>query len=188
MLKNRSLEVVPGTRFKYANDDTLLAMLTLRESFDSAADYHAFPKAAVFARLGMNSTSLETDWRGNFVSSSQVWTTARDLAKLGQLYLNDGVWAGTRILPEGWSEYVSTPSGPQPEGNWGYGAQFWLPKGENGVPDDAYLAAGHRGQYVVIIPSENMVIVRRGYDQSGGPGGFQITKFAADVLAAVKDE
>ncbi len=185
---NRSLEVAPGTRFKYANDDTLLAMRTLREKFPSVADYNAFPKAAVLDRLGMNSTSMETDWRGNFVSSSQVWTTARDLAKLGQLYLNDGVWAGQRILPEGWAKYVAAPTGPQPEAGNGYGAQFWLPNGKDGLPDDVYMAAGHRGQYVVIVPSENMVIVRRGYDQSGGPGGFEITKFTADVLAAMQAE
>ena len=72
-----------------------------------------------------SATVAETDWRGNYILSSQVWTTARDLARFGQLYVQDGVWEGQRILPETWRTFVSTPSGPQPPtGAFGYGATF----------------------------------------------------------------
>lgn len=95
--------------------------------------------------------------------SSQVWSTARDLARLGQLYLDDGVLAnGERILPEGWAEYVSSPSGPQPDGPFGYRAGFWLFNKSDGIPPDTFAAMGNRGQFVVIVPSMNVVIVRRG--------------------------
>ncbi|TPW02119.1 MAG: Beta-lactamase [bacterium] len=103
----------PGTRYRYANNDTLLAVLSIAPTFER------HPPAHLFRRLGMYDTWAETDWRGNYMLSSQVWTTARDLARFGQLYAHDGVLNGERILPEGWRDYVSRPSGPQPTGATG---------------------------------------------------------------------
>lgn len=165
----------PGTVYRYANNDTLAAVKAIEASF---ADH---PPAALLATLGMNDTVAETDWRGDYILSSQVWSTARDLARLGQLYVDDGVLAdGTRILPEGWVDYVSAPSGPQPEGPFGYGAGFWLLNKSDGVPGDTFAAMGNRGQYVVIVPSMNVVIVRRGEDPTGAR--FDIAAFTRDVL------
>ncbi len=131
----------------------------------------------------MERTVAEADWQGNYILSSQVWTTARDLARFGQLYLDDGIVNGARILPEGWVEYVSTPSGPQPDGPFGYGAGFWLMNKSDGVPPDTFAAFGNRGQYVVIVPSRKLVIVRRGEDPAGAR--FDIAAFTKDVLAAL---
>lgn len=172
----------PGTRFRYANNDTLLAVRSLRASLGEDR-YRSFPSDALFAPLGMRHTVAEADWRGNFILSSQVWSTARDLARFGLLYLNDGIWDGKRILPEGWVKYVTTPSGPQPDGEFGYGATFWLMHKSRGVPADTFAAFGNRGQYVVIVPSRKVVIVRRGEDPTGAR--FDIAKFTADVLAAL---
>lgn len=181
----RSLEVKPGTRFKYANNDTLLALRAVREAMDDDAKYHRFPYEAVLTKIGALRTTMETDWNGDFVGSTQVWTTARDLARVGQLYLQDGVWGGERILPEGWTEFVSTPAPDQPDqGTYGYGAQFWLLNKEDGLPADTFAAMGSRGQSVVIIPSKDVVIVRRGYDVVGG-ARFDVPGFARDVLAAL---
>ncbi|MBX9796458.1 MAG: beta-lactamase family protein [Sphingomonas sp.] len=177
------LEVRPGSRFRYANNDIVLAMLALRTALGEAR-YADYPARALFSRIGMRHTVAETDWRGNYVSSSQVWTTARDLARFGLLYLNDGMWNGTRILPEGWRRYVTTPSGPQPPGGFGYGATFWLMNKSPGVPADAFSANGNRGQYVVIIPSRDLVIVRRGEDPASS--GFDIAKFTAELLSELK--
>ncbi len=177
------IEALPGTRFRYANNDILLAMLSVRAAIGEER-YRFFPREALFDRIGMRHTVAETDWRGNYISSSQVWTTARDLARFGLLYLNDGVWNGERLLPEGWTRYVATPSGPQPPGEFGYGATFWLLNKSPGVPADSYGAFGNRGQYVIIVPSRQIVIVRRGEDP--GSARFDIGKFTADVLAAVK--
>jgi len=173
----------PGTVYRYANNDTLAAVQAIEHTFE------AHPPAELFEQLGMDHTVAETDWQGNYILSSQVWSTARDLARLGQLYLNDGVLPdGTRILPEGWVEYVSTPSGPQPGGSrgWGYGAGWWLLNNSEGIPSDTILAAGNRGQYIVVIPSRDVVIVRRGEDPAGG-SGFDIEAFTRDVLTALED-
>lgn len=171
------LITAPGTRFRYANNDILLAVLSVAPTFE------AHPPRELFERLGMYDTWAETDWRGNYVLSSQVWSTARDLARFGRLYLNDGVVDGQRILPEGWRDYVSRPSGPQPNGAQGYGATFWLFNKSEGIPADAISANGNRGQYVIIVPSRNIVIVRRGEDAAGK--AFDFIAFTRDALAAL---
>ena len=171
----------PGTVFRYANNDTLLAV----KAIGGWLTY--YPPHEFFAKLGMKHTVAETDIRGEYILSSQVWTTAADLAKFGQLYLNDGkLPSGERVLPEGWAKYVATPSGPQPEGAFGYGAGCWLMNKSDGVPADTFAAFGNRGQYVVIVPSRNVVIVRRGEDPPGS--GFDIAAFTRDVLAALPAE
>lgn len=188
-----ALEAVPGTRWKYANNDTLLAVRTLRNVLPSQQAYNEYPYRALLNKLGMNDTYLETDWEGNFILSSQVWTTSRDLARIGVLYLQDGVWNGERILPEGWAGYVAEASGPQPpELNQrggpfpGYGAQFWLYNERfPNIPNDTYAARGNRGQFLVIVPSKSIVMVRRGYDPAGGEG-FKLHVFIEDVLKALE--
>jgi CubicO group peptidase (beta-lactamase class C family) len=187
-----SLEYLPGKRWLYAGSDTILALRALRMALADDARYHLFPYREIFWKLGMTRTTVETDWNGDFLMSGQAWSTARDFARFGLLYLNDGVWNGERILPRGWAKYVSTPAPDQPvfpDGR-GYGAQFWLYGPEQGLPEGVFTADGARGQRAMIIPSENMVIVRRGHDRislsdAHEPGGFQLPRFAADVLAAL---
>jgi CubicO group peptidase (beta-lactamase class C family) len=177
----------PGTRFRYANNDILLAVRSVRERMEADDEmigplrYAAWPRA-LFQALGMKRTAAEQDWRGDYILSSQVWSTARDLARLGQLWLQDGVWQGKRLLPEGWMTYMTTPSGPQPATGPGYGATLWLFGPKQGLPAGSYAAQGNRGQYVMVIPSERLVIVRRGEDP--GPARFDIARFAADVMKA----
>ena len=176
------VEARPGTRFRYANNDTLLAIRSLRASVGEQR-YQELPHR-LFGALGMRHTQAGTDWRGNYILSSQVWSTARDLARLGQFWLQDGVWQGKRLLPEGWMRYMTTPSGPQPASGPGYGATLWLFGPEQGLPAGSYAAQGNRGQYVMVIPSERLVIVRRGEDP--GAARFDIARFAADVIAATR--
>ncbi|MEX0707346.1 MAG: serine hydrolase [Woeseia sp.] len=188
----RAVEVRPGERWKYANIDTLLAVRAMRSAFANDDAFLRFPFEAVLYRIGMTHTKLETDWGGDFILSSQVWTTSRDLARLGVLHLQDGVWDGERILPEDWVEYVSRPAPSQPvlendDGSprAGYGAQWWLfDRHDPAIPSDAFAAFGNRGQYLVVIPSLDVVIIRRGYDMAGGEG-FSIDRFTADVLQAL---
>ena len=187
-----SLEAVPGTRWKYANNDTLLAIHALRHRFDSHEAFLRFPFEAILHRIGMHHTVLETDWDGDFVLSSQVWTTSRDLARLGLLHLADGIWEGDRLLAEGWVDYVATPAPSQPRRQGedgrprpGYGAQWWLFDNSPGLPADTFAALGNRGQFLMIVPSSDLVIVRRGYDRAGGDN-FRIDEFAAALLAALE--
>lgn len=181
------LETAPGTRWRYANNDTLLSARALRSVLGDGDRALAFPFTDLLWRIGMTRTTPETDWQGNFIFSSQVWTTGRDLARLGLLYLNDGVWLGERILPEGWPAYVATPAPVQPTGRGGigYGAQFWLFGQEQGLPAGTYAAMGNRGQYVMIIPARDIVIVRRGFDAVGDGERFNIARFSQDLLSAI---
>ncbi|KCZ62410.1 hypothetical protein L53_12160 [Hyphomonas sp. L-53-1-40] len=182
---SKILEVKPGTRFKYSNNDTLIAMRSFRESLGADDSYHRFPYEKLLHKIGAVHTTLEVDWNGDFISSSQVWSTARDLARIGQLYLQDGVWGNERLLPEGWAQFVSTPGPAQPTSGPGYGAQFWLMNDAEGIPAGTYYMAGNRGQYVVIVPSMNAVIVRRGFDVIGG-ARFDINSFTRDVLLGLQ--
>lgn len=170
----------PGTRYRYANNDTLLAALSLKAAQQRAGE--PLDPAGFFDRLGMTRTFVERDKDGDYILSSQVWTTARDLARLGLLYQDDGVWQGQRLLPADWRRFVTTPSGPQPDGPFGYGAGFWLLGKSEGIPADAFGAFGNRGQYLIVIPSRRLVIVRQGYDDEGNR--LDIAALVRAVVAA----
>ena len=178
------LEAAPGSRFRYANNDTLLAVRSVRAALGDGQAAIDFPFTELLWRIGMNHTTPETDWEGNYVLSSQVWTTARDLARLALLYLNDGVWNGERLLPVGWSRFVATPAPAQPPTGPGYGAFFWLYGPAQGMPEGTYMMNGNRGQYIFIVPSRRAVIVRRGFDADAS-GSFDIARFGRDMLAAL---
>lgn len=165
----------PNTRYRYANNDTMLAILSLKAAQAKAGA--ALDPGAFFDRIGMTRTFAEHDKDGDYILSSQVWTTARDLARLGLLYQRDGEWNGERLLPKDWRSFVTAPSGPQPDGPFGYGAGFWLFNKSDGIPADAFGAFGNRGQYLVIVPSRRLVIVRQGYDDD---------KNRLDIAALVK--
>ncbi len=187
------LEAPPGTRWRYANNDTMLAMRALREEMDNDKRYHSFPFKALLHKIGMYHTVPEMDWGGDFIFSSQVWTTSRDLARLGLLYLNDGMWDDERILPEGWADYVSAPLGAQPpnrlgdkanEPGRGYGAQFWRYENYDDIPESTYAALGNRGQFLIIVPELDLIIVRRGYDWRGNY--FDGPKFTGVIANVIK--
>ncbi len=179
------LEVQPGTRWKYANNDTLLLLRALRNRLGSDEDYHRYPYDKLLHPLGMYHTRMETDHLGNFVGSSQTYTTARDLARFGMLLENDGVWNGKRILPEGWISFSvnAAPTRPPQPGQWGYGAQFWLLDQMPGIPEGTFTTAGNKGQYVTIVPAYNLVIVRTGVDPNGRR--FAQHAFVADMVEAL---
>ena len=103
-------EHAPGSHWCYSNFDTLMLARAIRFTFPSLDEYLTFPRRELFSRIGMRDTVMETDKFGNFIASSQIWTTPRDLARFGLLYMNDGVWNGERILPEGWVAFSRTPA------------------------------------------------------------------------------
>lgn len=184
------LATAPGTRFNYANNDTMMLSYALRSRIRDDRVYFAYPYERLFRKIGMHHTWAETDWGGTFILSSQVWTTARDLARFGLLLANDGRWGREEILPRGWVRLMATPASAQPpaaraDGTAapGYGMQIWLYGARHGLPDGTMAALGNRGQYVVVVPSRGLVIVRRGYDGDGVR--FEVEKFAADVLKAL---
>ncbi|MEO0366333.1 MAG: serine hydrolase [Pseudomonadota bacterium] len=163
--RNRGLIREPGSHWDYENYDTLLAVLAMKNVLGNQEDYLNFPRKALLDKIGMHNTLLSTDRFGDFILSSQVYTNARDLARFGLLYLNNGIWQGERLISQEWIDFVRTPApSTADDGNF-YGGQFWLvPESRDDVPKDAYATAGNRGQYVIIVPSHDLVIVRRGLD------------------------
>ena len=178
------IEVPAGSHFRYANNDTLLAARALRTDLGEAAE--TFPYTHLLWPLGMTRTTIESDWRGAPILSSQVWMTARDLVRLAMLHLQDGVWQGQRLLPEGWVKDATTAVGAQPEAarEMRYGRAIWLLGPAQGLPEGSYAFIGNRGQFAVVVPSQKLIVVRRGYDPAGstfdGPG------FARDIAAALR--
>jgi len=174
----------PGTAFRYANNDTVLAIRGLQHVLGDGDRSLRFPFEALLWKIGMTRTVPETDWRGHFIMSSQVWTTARDLARLGLLYQNNGVWNGEQVLPTDWRNYVRRHGTAQPQSGYGYGASWWTFPKAGGLPQDAIIARGNRGQYVVVIPSRKLVIVRRGFDGNGM--NFDLDAFTRDLLGTLR--
>lgn len=166
-----SMKVKPGTEFYYSSGNSNILSGIVRSTVGEK-DYHSFPFKELFHKISMYHTVMEPDASGTFVGSSYIWASARDYARFGQLYLNDGMWNGERILPEGWVKKSVTPPAANHLKNYGY--QFWL----NGVnekihdqkefpqiPDDLFYADGYGGQRIYIIPSRRLVAVRLGLNK-----------------------
>ena len=181
---NKALIREPGTVWDYENYDDLLAVYKMKQVLGDEQTYLEFPRKALLDRIGMRNTLLSTDHFGDFILSSQVYTNARDLGRFGLLYLNGGVWNGERILSQEWIDFVRTPAPSTAEIGNQYGGQFWLvpDNRKSEVPPDAYSTAGNRGQFVIIDPSHDLVIVRRGLDW--GRQGFDRWGLLQEVLKA----
>jgi CubicO group peptidase (beta-lactamase class C family) len=191
------LEHAPGSHFNYSNNDIMLAGMALSRTLAKDGGRHAalaFPFTELLWPLGMTRTTPETDWQGDFVLSSQVWMTARDLARLALVYQNGGKSGlgpgGQQLLPSDWSAFVEAPAMTQPQGrSEGYGAGFWRWGGLGAhdevpaLPVGTYAMNGNRGQFAVIVPGRNIIVIRRGFDLPAAP--FAMPRFAAQVVATL---
>lgn len=181
--RSRALVRTPGTVWDYENYDTLLGVYAMKLAIGDDQAYLEFPRRRLLDKIGMRNTLLSVDRFGDFILSSQVYTNARDLARFGLLYLNGGVWDGERLISEEWIDFVRTPAPSTASIGNQYGGQWWLvPDNRSDVPSDAYSTAGNRGQYVVVVPSHDLVIVRRGLDY--GRQGFNRWDLTREVLKA----
>lgn len=179
----------PGSRYQYASGATNLLCRELRSAYSSRLRYWQMP-TRLFQRLGMHTAVLETDPAGTFVGSSYCFASARDWAKFGLLYLQDGVMFGQRVLPKGWVRRSTSPAA-SPASGGRFGWQLWLNRDPDGdgpkqrrwrdLPEDLFHMDGHEGQYVVVSPSHELVIVRLGCTKAGG---FPLTRFVGALLAA----
>jgi CubicO group peptidase (beta-lactamase class C family) len=184
---NRGLIRRPGTYWDYENYDTILGVLAMKKALGDDKTYLEFPRRALFDKIGMRNTFTSVDRFGDFILSSQVYTNARDLARFGLLYLQNGVWNGERLLSEDWIKFTRTPAPATAERGNFYGGQWWLvPDERTDVPKDAYSTAGNRGQFVIVVPSHDLVIVRRGLDY--GRQGFDRWDLLREVVKAVDGE
>jgi len=179
---NKPLIGEPNSSWNYSSGTTNLLSGYIRNQFKTHQEYLDFWYSGLIDKIGMNSMTLETDLAGNYVGSSYSWATARDWAKFGLLYLNKGNWNGEQLLNESWVKYSATPTNGS---NGEYGAHFWLNAGEKypNVPKDLFSSNGYQGQYVFIIPSKDIVIVRFGLTENPK---FDVDSFLKDLLSAIK--
>ncbi len=151
----------PGGFFYYSSGTTNIVARCAARALDAyGPDFEAFMRQRLFAPLGMASPVPKFDIAGTFIGSSFCFATARDFARFGLLYLRDGIWDGRRLLPEGWVDYARTPTWQQPgaESDGRYGAHWWLDIAGPG----SFSANGYDGQYTVVVPDLDLVLVRHG--------------------------
>lgn len=159
---DKPLEHEPGTYWYYSSGSTNIVMRYLRGKFGSDAEFLGYIRERLFKPLHISGAHFEPDMSGTPVGSSYLYVTARDFARFGELFLEDGCVGGERILPEGWVDYTVTPASAS-EGK--YGAFFWLNRNHYmpDVPEDTFSCNGHDGQQIYIIPSKELVVVILGY-------------------------
>ncbi|OAF08912.1 serine hydrolase domain-containing protein [Bradyrhizobium neotropicale] len=189
------LASAPGAAWNYHDGNTLILSQLIRNAVGgNPADVLAFARRELFAPLGMRHVTLELDGAGTAEGSSEMLASARDWARFGQLYLNDGVAGGRRILPEGWVSYSASAT---PNAWVGIGAGFWTNQGdsfgatyriEHGWPRDAFFAKGTIGQYTIVIPSERLGIVRLGRSPNWPPDADGVFDLVRDVVAATREK
>lgn len=189
------LETAPGTAWNYHDGNVLVLSHLIRVAAGgNPADALAFARHELFGPLGMRHVTLQLDGAGTIEGSSEMLASARDWARFGQLYLDDGVAGGKRILPEGWVNYSATAT----SNAWvGIGAGFWTNQGDSfgaklriahGWPRDAFFAKGTIGQYTIVIPSERLVIVRLGRSPNWPPEADGVFDLVRDVVAATREK
>ncbi|MCR4467334.1 serine hydrolase [Burkholderia sp. SCN-KJ] len=185
------LAAQPGTQWYYSSGTSAILARVMREAMGgSEGDYLAFPRRALFAPLGMRSAVFEPDAAGTLGSASFMYASARDWARFGELLRQDGVWDGQRLLPQGWVRYLTraTPLSTRQE----FGAHLWVKVPEpfndrnahaSPLPVDAFHAVGHEGQFVSVVPSRELVVVRLGLSRPESAWNHEA--FLARVLEAV---
>jgi CubicO group peptidase (beta-lactamase class C family) len=184
----RPLEWPPGRVGRYRNTDPVLVNYLVRLAVEkSGGEYLSFPRRALFDRIGIRHLVIETDPYGDFLAQGYDLGSGRDWARLGNLYLQDGVWNGERILPEGFVDFVSSVAPAwQADHDPIYGGFFWLNRGrEFPVPEDAFYMSGAGGQETIIIPSHQLVVVRLGHYRGEDLGDESLKKALAALLEAV---
>jgi CubicO group peptidase (beta-lactamase class C family) len=187
------LEAKPDSKWSYSSGTTNIISRIVRNAVGGDQEnYYRFVRQRLLDPLGMTRTTMEADASGTLVGSSFMYCTPRDWARFGQFLMQDGVWNDKRLLPEGWVDYMITPTPAAPQGQ--YGAQIWLNAGASDNPEDRTFTAGPTdliflsgfdGQGVFIIPSRKLVMVRMGLtpDASANPWNELLSK----VLDAVPE-
>jgi CubicO group peptidase (beta-lactamase class C family) len=180
------LQFEPNTFGRYRNSDPLTLGLIVRDAVRKRGEeYLTWPQRALFDRIGIRRQVLETDPYGNFLIPGYDYGTARNWARLGMLYLNDGVWQGQRLLPEGWTKFVSTPAPAWRDST--YGAMVWV--NARGVwpelPRDAFAFRGAGLQDTYVIPSRDLVIVRMGHFIGSRAGTADLRRAQALLMEAI---
>lgn len=174
----------PGTHWYYSSGTTNIVSKLIRMQFSNDSTYYVFANYQLFNKIGMPDAVFEVDPSGTRVGSSYLYATARDYARFGLLFENDGVFNGERILPEGWVKYTTTVASAS---NGRYGSFFWLNRSKvlPSAPEDMYSCDGHDGQHIYILPTQELVVVVLGYSPTS-KGGMDINRLLKDILSTLQ--
>lgn len=179
----------PNTVGRYRNCDPVLTNYLVKLGVTSLGqDYHSFPQREIFDKIGVRDMVLETDPYGNFLLQGYEFGTPRDWARLGNLILQDGVWDGDRILYEGYLEHaMEIAPAWKADGRMEYGGNFcWVNgKGVFNVPKDAIFFAGAGGQFTIMVPSHDLVIVRLGHYKGASIGMTSLNNALSLLMEAI---
>jgi CubicO group peptidase (beta-lactamase class C family) len=180
---DQKLEYQPGTFWYYSSGTSNIISEIIRRQLNSDSLYYSYARKLLFEKTGMPDAIFEVDPSGTMIGSSYIYATARDYARFGLLYQNDGVFNNERILPEGWVEYTTSAASAS---NGEYGSLFWLNRGKKlqSAPEDMYMCVGHDGQRIFIFPTEELVVVVLGYSPSSN-GGMDFDSLLKDVINAL---
>ncbi len=175
------LEYDPGTHWNYSGGTTNIVSYILRMQFENDDDYYTFPHEGLFYKIGITDAIFEPDESGTLVGSSYLYMTARDYARFALLYLKDGIFEGTQILPEGWVEYTTTAAS---DSKGEYGSFFRLNEGGRikSAPEDMFMCVGHDGQRIFIIPSLDLIAVVLGYSPDNT---MDFNQLLADIIGTL---
>ncbi|MEO7966445.1 MAG: serine hydrolase [Gemmatimonadaceae bacterium] len=178
----------PNTVGRYRNSDPLTLNYLVRKAVDRRhEDYLTYPQRHLFDRIGVRGMILETDPYGHFLLQGYEHAPGRDWARLGMLWLQDGMWDRRRILPVGMREFARTPAPAWAKPQ--YGGMFWLNRlNEFPIPRDAFYMAGVGGQYTIIIPSHEMVVVRLGHFKGATIGEKGLAAALAALMRGVPEQ
>ncbi|MEM6803600.1 MAG: serine hydrolase [Bacteroidota bacterium] len=185
---NRAQQWPPNTIGRYRNSDPVLTNYLIRLGVEEMGeDYLSYPQRALFDKLGVRHMVMETDPYGNYLLQGYEFGTARDWNRLGMLYLQDGMWEGERILPEGFVNFASTLAPAwEADGRPIYGGFFWINGTENfPIPKDAYFMAGAGGQFTIIIPSHDLVVVKLSHYKGSKKSGEDLNEALKLLMEAV---
>ncbi len=177
-------ENAAGTHWKYSSGSINLLSYALRRHLDNDSTYYAVAYEQLFKTIGANTAIFEADPSGTLIGSSYIYARTIDFARFGQLYLDNGVIDSTRVFPQGWVEYTTTPASAS-EGR--YGSCFWLGGDADyeSLPADLYACRGHDGQHIIIIPSHDLVIATLGYSpKKRNP--LDIIRLTHDIISTIK--
>jgi CubicO group peptidase (beta-lactamase class C family) len=195
---NASLRAKTGSEWRYTNCNFILLSRMIRDAAGGdAKSSRKFIEHELFAPLGFEQATLEYDSAGVPLGTIHLWASARDWARFGLLYLRDGVTAsGQRILPEGWVDYSARLT-PQSADEYGYGAGFWTQRGNSaaarariaaGMPADSFMAKGSQGQYTIVVPSHDLVIVKLGWAYTPHDDHVAVERLVKETIAALQSE
>lgn len=178
----RTVAVPPDTRFNYSSGTSNIVSGIVADVVGRGDAYSAFLRERLFAPIGMTTARPTLDAAGLWVASSYVHATAEDFARFGYLYLRDGVWAGTRVLPAGWVDTGRRLRSIDPDDGRGYGWQWWVTGDEHGT----FWANGYEGQSILVSPANDLVVVRIGRtDAAYGAALFDWRARVVDAFASV---